>query len=89
MYLLDNDELSNLEAELDDAETKVKRQEIKKISTKILKKIKSTLFTDLLVIFHLKKTYGTRFLLFSTILFSLLYLVPPKLPYRQERFSGW
>lgn len=42
-----NDELSNLEAELDDAETKVKRQEIKKISTKILKKIKSTLFTDL------------------------------------------
>ena len=28
----------------------------------------------------LKKTYGTRFLLFSTILFSLLYLVPPSLP---------
>jgi hypothetical protein len=41
------DELSNLEAELDDAETKAKRQEIKKISTKILKKIKSTLFNDL------------------------------------------
>lgn len=41
------EELSNLETELDDAETEAKRQEIKKISATILKKIKNTLFNDL------------------------------------------